>query len=156
MPNFKKDRSKFKMKYNKDNFPFKYTEPSPNKFLGKLARGIGKGVKKLARNSPIGLGVRALKGEFKKGGGAGQAGMAQGQAMGQPGGGGFMGRMMGKMGGPMGAMGSAAGKAKFMAGGGDRPVSPRRAKMMEQRKAGGRQTSPGAFRAKRMGGGMPF
>ena len=111
MPTFKKDRSKFKMKHTKDTFPFKSTEPSPNKFLGKLARGIGKAAKTVARNTPIGLGIRAARGEFSKKNRGGGGGAAAGRAQG------IVGRGMGGMrpGASRGAK-MAARRAKTMRG----------------------------------------
>lgn len=139
MPNFKKQGRGFKMKHSVDSFPFKSTEPSPNKFLGKLARGIGKAAKTVARNTPIGLGIRAAKGEFSKknrGGAAGAAGAAQGKATTAAQARGIMGRKMGgPMRGPMGGM--MGGPGRGMMGG------PRGGMM------GGR-------RGGMMGGGMPM
>tara|TARA_Y100000593_G_C4293154_1_gene329231 strand:- start:404 stop:868 length:465 start_codon:yes stop_codon:yes gene_type:complete len=81
-----KQRSEFKAKEGGAAFKqMGSSKPSPHKFLGKIGKAIAKGTKFMARNSPIGLGVRAAKGEFSRGGG-GEA--ASGEAI-APGEGGF-------------------------------------------------------------------
>ena len=107
-----KQRSAFKVKEGGTAFKqMGSSEPSPMKLFGGLKKAWG-GIKKIARNTPIGLGIRALRGDFKKGGGGSGSGldpesMSYDDARSQ---------LEGKLGG--GLFGGGAGSSMFGGGGG--------------------------------------